>query len=707
MRVKTIGSILTTWFLVTAVLASPAGARQNGEAEVLLQAAMQRELVEGELEQAIELYRAIADGHGNNHAVAARALLYMGRSYEKLNSAEARNAYQRVVRDYADQSEMAGEARQRLAALAENAAAMSQSGIVARQLWAGGGEVDVTATPSPDGRYLFSVDMWTGDLAMREVATGNIRHLTHEKPLYAYGGLALYPVLSPDGNTVVTAWFNEEYFWELRLVGINGDSVRTLYRNEDVYWVAPVGWTPDGSQVLTWFERKDGTNQIVMVSVEDGSARTLKSFDWRVPSPNLSPDGRFIAYDFPPHEDLPQKDIYLLAADGSREVSVVEHPANDFSPIWAPDGSGILFLSDRTGTSDAWFLEMEEGRPKGSPRLVKRNLGSAITRGFTDDGSLVYSVRGEDKNVFILTLDSSGRIEHQATPVILRSEGSNARADWSPDGKHLVFRRGFGPENSTVLVIHSLETGQERELVFRELRYDARPRWSPDGKSILIQGKDRQQRESIYLLDLESGELTQMLRGGPDLHYRNAVWGPEGRTILYEVRHGDSDLIQLVARNLDTGNETILHTASSGISDLALSPDAKSIAFRTGRRQHSVFVMSITGEEPREVFTAPEGGASIHGIVWMKNGQDLLFAMGHPDGREPDGGERERSEYRLWRVPLAGGQPENLGPITKTGRAVDLRLHPDGHRLVFTADKGYVAEVWMLEKLLAHIQSGQ
>ncbi len=70
-------------------------------------------------------------------------------------------------------------------------------------------------------------------------------------------------------------------------------------------------------------------------------------------------------------------------------------------------------------------------------------------------------------------------------------------------------------------------------------------------------------------------------------------------------------------------------------------------------------------------------------------------------------GERERSESRLWRVPLAGGQPENLGPITKTGRAVDLRLHPDGHRLVFTADKGYVVEVWMLEKLLAHIQSGQ
>ena len=158
MRVKTIGSILTTWLLVTAISASPAGARQNGEAEVMLQAAMHRELVEGELEQAIELYRAIADGHGNNHAVAARALLYMGRSYEKLNSAEARNAYQRVVRDYADQSEMAGEARQRLAALAENAAAMSQSGIVARQLWAGGGEVDVTATPSPDGRYLFSVE---------------------------------------------------------------------------------------------------------------------------------------------------------------------------------------------------------------------------------------------------------------------------------------------------------------------------------------------------------------------------------------------------------------------------------------------------------------------------------------------------------------------------------------------------------------------
>ena len=93
MRVKTIGSILTTWLLVTAISASPAGARQNGEAEVMLQAAMHRELVEGELEQAIELYRAIADRHDNNHAVAARALLYMGRSYEKPRSQDRTDCF--------------------------------------------------------------------------------------------------------------------------------------------------------------------------------------------------------------------------------------------------------------------------------------------------------------------------------------------------------------------------------------------------------------------------------------------------------------------------------------------------------------------------------------------------------------------------------------------------------------------------------------
>jgi len=70
------------WFLVAALLAgllmaSFAIAQKDDQAEVLMQAAHQKQLVEGHLEEAIQLYKRIVQEHSGNHAVAAQALLEM------------------------------------------------------------------------------------------------------------------------------------------------------------------------------------------------------------------------------------------------------------------------------------------------------------------------------------------------------------------------------------------------------------------------------------------------------------------------------------------------------------------------------------------------------------------------------------------------------------------------------------------------------
>ena len=68
-------------------------------------------------------------------------------------------------------------------------------------------------------------------------------------------------------------------------------------------------------------------------------------------------------------------------------------------------------------------------------------------------------------------------------------------------------------------------------------------------------------------------------------------------------------------------------------------------------------------------------------MAWSSDGRHVLFAR--------------RGE--LWRVPAEGGEPENLGYVMEGLR--ELRLHPDGARIAFTAgtDKG---EVWVMENLL-------
>ena len=104
--------------VLAVVLPSPDTAAQKSQsADVLLGAALHQEEVEGNLEAAIETYKKILADFPDNRPMAARALLQMGQCYEKLGKDEARKAYERLVRDYADQSEQVKLARTRLAAL--------------------------------------------------------------------------------------------------------------------------------------------------------------------------------------------------------------------------------------------------------------------------------------------------------------------------------------------------------------------------------------------------------------------------------------------------------------------------------------------------------------------------------------------------------------------------------------------------------------
>src|SRR6266542_1588548 len=92
-----------------------AAAQKGDRADLHLQAAINKEVVEGDLKGAIEQYRKVAQG--SNRTVAAKALVRMGQCYEKLGDAEARKAYERVVRDFADQKDMAAQAQIRLVSL--------------------------------------------------------------------------------------------------------------------------------------------------------------------------------------------------------------------------------------------------------------------------------------------------------------------------------------------------------------------------------------------------------------------------------------------------------------------------------------------------------------------------------------------------------------------------------------------------------------
>src|SRR5687767_8822193 len=305
---KSGGVIVAT--VLALVLALP-GATYAQSAHDLYQQALRKERTDGDLKEAIRIYEQVA--RSTDRALAARALLRIGEAYEKLGRGEALNTYQRLVRDFADQSESVGLARERLSALAapDTATRVASTGLSLRRVWHDPG-VDSEGQPTPDGRYVTFVDWETGDLAVREVATGQQRLLTKK----GYPAYALQSSVSRDGRLVAYFWNPapgaDEWQPQLRVIGLDGTGERVLIENADeaIDYITPFEWTPDAAHVLVVLSKRAG-NEVAMVNTRTGAVRTIKAMDWRLPMrAALSPDGKWIAYDFPPDPNSLSRDVY-------------------------------------------------------------------------------------------------------------------------------------------------------------------------------------------------------------------------------------------------------------------------------------------------------------------------------------------------------------------------------------------------------------
>ena len=281
-------------------------------------------------------------------AVVADALVRMAECYQQLGDAESRKIYEQIVRDYADQTDAVALARAQLG----SDAPVSKNDIVTRRVWIAPPKADFYGPVSPNGRYIPYVD-WAmdGDLFLHDLKTGTNRRLTNTAndragtPRSEIQYAEEYS-FSRDGKQLVYSWFKDGRY-ELRLVSLQGTGIpqfRRLFDNEDIKWIGPYDWSPDGKSFAVRLQRTDRNAQIGLVAVQDGSLRVLKSMDWRSSlSPMFfSPDGRYLAYDFPTSATSDQRDVFILAVDGSREIPAVVHSSQDAVMGWSPDGKRLL-----------------------------------------------------------------------------------------------------------------------------------------------------------------------------------------------------------------------------------------------------------------------------------------------------------------------------------------------------------------------------
>jgi Tol biopolymer transport system component len=679
MEAKTMQKSMTI-ILLTGTLAIGLGlGQQKDRTEVDLQAAIRMETVEGDVKGAIELYAEIAAFHGVNRATAAAALLRLGRCHEKLGNAEARAAYERLVRDFADQTGEAAEARARLAALAGTAGAPGGSALTVKRILEG----YVSAHVSFDGRFLSFADE-TSNLAIHDLATGRNRRLTSEGSPNGPEECGEYSVPSPDGRRVAYVWTGATS--DLRVVGLDGSKPRILRTTgRGLLQLIPLAWSPDGKNLLTEFLKIDNSRDMMLVAIADGSAKLLKAVG-KEPSPGgvFSPDGRYIAW-------ATKEGFSLFDLRSGKESPLIPDVTNHKVLGWTPDGDYILFSSERSGSSDAWLIGVAGGKAQGEPMFVKKDWGS-WPMGFTRSGAFYYRVNNNVWGVKIAEIDpASGKVVSPPHPVSQR--GNIWGPDWSPDGRFLAYVLIREP-NRTVIV-RSLDTGEEREFKVgeRTIEMGDRLRWVPDGKAVAIPAFEPGKGKSLVRIDVQSGRITSLMplparNGG----FQRFEFSPDGNTVFYVKAQS------LVARDLRSGQERVVIEKPGLLAGVA-SPDGQRLLISAVEGKSLVLlIMPTAGGEPRELIRVDgETEIPFWGTPsWTPDSRSIAYLKGvDAEKRIP----YKLRQWDLWRVAAGGGEPQRLG-LNFTGQLTgSLRLHPDGRRVAIDDIKVNL-EVWVMENFL-------
>ncbi len=606
--------------------------------------------------------------------------------------------------------------------LATTAAAQEAPGhedvVVRRVVWPRGGRDPVLARPSPDGTLMPYIDWSTSDLAIRDLSTGARRQLTSKVPgePYQYPGPA---AVSPDGTQVAYPWWggNPERFWDLRIVGLDGSSPRVVYSNREAQLsYFGLDWSSDGAQILTLLQKGDWTFQIALISVATGSARVLRSLDWREPGDGmaLSPDGRFVLYDFPPAPESRHRDLYLLSTDATSNTPLVADPANDMVLGWVDD-QHVLFASDRSGTPGAYLQRVTDGRAEGVPQLVKPDLWRITPGGATRNGSYYYTVAAGSTNIFTTTLDpATGRV--RTAPTLIARDGEHPA--WSRDGRYLAYVSTPTPlASAVVLRIRSVETGETREL-YPRLKMSGiladyeDMRWFPDGRALLLRARDLTGRMGLFRVDSQTGAVSLVLNATDTTDTRSGrspVLSPDGKTLFFTRRDTENPQMQIVGVDLERRTERVVASIDGAIinNTLAVSPDGQRLAFQLEdfnhpssdgrRRRASLYVVPASGGDSVRLlrFEDPtwDGFISIE-VEWSADGRYVLFAS------------RTRIGNPLWRIPAGGGQAERLGQVSETSfrqnsGQFSMRMHPNGREVAFSAASPGGTELWVMENLFA------
>ena len=275
----------------------------------------------------------------------------------------------------------------------------------------------------------------------------------------------------------------------------------------------------DAQARIAFVSKRDGNFEIYVMGADGGNPQRLTNNPAKDLSPSWSPDGKRIAFisDRDGHPDRAPgwltSEIYVMDADGGNPQNLTNHPSDDRSPSWSPDGTRIVFQSyrdnDRNHNIEIYVINADGS----NLQRLTNNLAADEDPAWAPDGKrIVFSsareghvVHNLDITYEIYVMDADGGNQQRLT------ENRNNDEDpvWSPDGKRIAFAADRkGDFEKIDIYVMDADGGNQQKLTNNRI-IDWQPSWSPDGERIAFYSR-RDGNGEIYVMDADGGNLQNL-----------------------------------------------------------------------------------------------------------------------------------------------------------------------------------------------------
>jgi Tol biopolymer transport system component len=313
---------------------------------------------------------------------------------------------------------------------------------------------DGSPSVAPDGRSLAFIrafnsqqfEIFTVALAADHTASGEPRQLTR------HAQLSDYPAWTADGRDIVysSGTISRRTLWRVAASGSSQPSPLVLVASDQAEWPAIAR---QGNRLA--YIRNTNDDNIWRLRVAEGKAAPLIHSTRREFEPRLSPDGSKIVYT---SDRSGPTQIWLANADGSGATQLTSLGGSlNSGPHWSPDGQRIVFLSNVEGQLEVYLVGIDGGPPVRLTHHPAHDSSASFSR----DGKWIY-----------FASDRSGRFEvwkmppnPKASPVQVTRNGGFAPIE-SLDGKYLYYTKRAA---SGGLWKAPLEGGEETRIADRML----------------------------------------------------------------------------------------------------------------------------------------------------------------------------------------------------------------------------------------------